>query len=131
MRSARALAKWTMVALALASLRRPSLVPALAVRRRPLPSCSRTSSSYAGRSRVVTPALPCHAPERIGSGAKRRHDLSGEEPHLLHQQIRVFILEEADVTKGQGEMLEPALSKALDLANHLVGASRDDVVALA
>ena len=40
-----------------------------------------------------------------------------------------FILEQADVTKGQGKMLEAALSKVFDRVNHLVGASRDHVVA--
>jgi hypothetical protein len=55
------------------------------------------------------------------SGAKRRHDLSSQEPHLLQQQIRGFISELADVTKGQSEMLEAALSKVFDRVNHLVG----------
>jgi len=43
---------------------------------------------------------------KSGSGAKRRHDLD-EEPHLLQQEIRFCILEKADVTKAQDEMLEP------------------------
>jgi methylated-DNA-[protein]-cysteine S-methyltransferase len=53
------------------------------------------------------------------SGAKRRHDLSSEEPHLLQQQIGGFIPEQADVTKGQSEMLEAARlhRRLVDAAN--------------
>jgi len=44
-----------------------------------------------------------------------------KSPHLLQQQLRGFISEQADVTKGQREMLEAALSKVCDRVNHLVG----------
>src|SRR2546426_4005796 len=88
----------------------------------------RVSTASVGRQ---FPGLGQGRPLRPISGAKRRHDLSSEEPHLLQQQIRGFILEQADVTKGQGEMLEAAFSKVFDGVNHLVGVSRDHVVALA
>ena len=86
----------------------------------------RVSTASVGRQ---FPGLGQGRPLRPISGAKRRHDLSREEPHLLEQQIRRFILEQADVTKGQGKMLEAALSKVFERVNHLVGASRDHVVA--
>ena len=38
------------------------------------------------------PRKPAGGIVTLGSGAKRRHDLSSEEPHLLQQQIRGFIL---------------------------------------
>src|SRR5438552_18808735 len=81
----------------------------------------RVSTASVGRQ---FPGLGQGRPLRPISGAKRRHDLSREEPHLLEQQIRRFILEQADVTKGQGKMLEAALSKVFEPVNHLVGASR-------
>src|SRR5262249_43279996 len=57
----------------------------------------RPESSH-GERRVSTavgrhaPGLGQGRPLRPISGAKRRHDLSSEEPHLLQQQIRGFIL---------------------------------------
>ena len=41
---------------------------------------------------------PC-SQSRTGSGPKHRHDLTSEEPHLLKQQLRGFILEQANITK--------------------------------
>ena len=92
-----------------------------------------------GERRVSTASVGRHAPGlgqgrplRPISGAKRRHDLSSEEPHLLQQQIRGFIPEQADVTKGQSEMLEAALSKSLRSCEPPGrDSSRDHVVAFA
>jgi hypothetical protein len=55
---------------------------------------------------VADPRMDASVRSKSGSGAKRRHDLD-EEPHLLQQEIRFCILEKADVTKAQDEMLEP------------------------